>query len=313
MKLLAWIGRQKSTALALSVVIAILLPGLGELLKPYVTEAVFGLLVLAFLRTDYSDLRIHLKSPRLVIFATIWTTLLIPLIIVFFCLVTGLKQLIPDLFLGLTLQAIASPLTAAPAIAIIMGLDATLVLITLIASSILVPFSAPMIVSLFGLELSLSATAFGLKLFYILAGAAALALVIRKVLGKAVVKAHGDEIDGTNILFLFVFVCAVMGGLGQQILTQPLLVLGLTILAFFIFFVLLLTTFLIFKVAGLEKAFALGMLASQRNMGLMLAGTSGLVPELTWLYFAVSQFPLYLSPLLLKAVVRRLKSVNRTG
>ena len=308
MKQLAWIGRQKSKALAACVAVGILLPGLGEYLKPYVSEAVFGLLVLAFLRTDYSDLKPHLRKPFLVIAATLWTILLVPLMIVVICTLTGVQKINPDLFLGITLQAIASPLTAAPAIAMIMGLDATLVLITLVASTALVPLSAPIIVSVFDLDLSLSATAFGLKLFFILTGAALLGAVLRKILGKAMIDTRSDEIDGINIVFLLIFVCAVMSGLGQNILSEPMLVMGLTILAFVVFFVLLLTTTLVFKNAGIEKAFALGMMVSQRNMGLMLAGTSGLVPELTWLYFAVSQFPLYFSPLLLRPIVRRIKN-----
>lgn len=307
MKLFAWIGRQKSTAIAVSMIIGILLPALGALLKPIISEAVFGLLVLAFLRTDYTDYKAHLKRPGLVLAATVWTTLLIPIMIIVVCSVTGVKQLNADLFLGLTLQAIASPMTAAPAIAVIMGLDGTLLLITLLASTVLVPFSAPVLVFIFDLELSLSPGAFGLKLFWLLAGAAVLGTGLRKFLGKKMIAAHSDEIDGINILILFVFVCAVMSSLGKQILTQPLLVLGLVMLAFLIFFILLASTFLIFKFTGAEQAFALGMLTSQRNMGLMLAGTSGLVPELTWLYFAVSQFPLYLSPLMLSPVVRRIK------
>ena len=45
---------------------------------------------------------------------------------------------------------------------------------------------------------------------------------------------------------------------------------------------------------------------SQRNMGLMVAATPGVLPGLTWLYFALSQFPIYLSPQLLKPIVGRL-------
>jgi BASS family bile acid:Na+ symporter len=51
---------------------------------------------------------------------------------------------------------------------------------------------------------------------------------------------------------------------------------------------------------------ALGLMVSQRNMGLMLAATDGILPGTTWLYFAFSQFPIYLTPLLLKPIVQRL-------
>jgi hypothetical protein len=58
--------------------------------------------------------------------------------------------------------------------------------------------------------------------------------------------------------------------------------------------------------------FALGLMVSQRNMGLMLAATDGVLPGTTWLYFAVSQFPIYLSPQLLKPMVRKL-TAQRTA
>lgn len=58
---------------------------------------------------------------------------------------------------------------------------------------------------------------------------------------------------------------------------------------------LLLVTSLVFRWAGRENAFALGLVTSQRNLGLMLAATGGAAPPLVWLYIAVSQFPIYLT------------------
>jgi BASS family bile acid:Na+ symporter len=44
-------------------------------------------------------------------------------------------------------------------------------------------------------------------------------------------------------------------------------------------------------------------------MGLMLAATGGIVPDLTWLYFALAQFPIYLLPQILKPLAGR---INRS-
>jgi BASS family bile acid:Na+ symporter len=54
-------------------------------------------------------------------------------------------------------------------------------------------------------------------------------------------------------------------------------------------------------------------MTSQRNMGLMLAATGGALPDLTWLYFALSQFPIYLSPQMLKPLVRRLQRDSKSS
>ena len=44
---------------------------------------------------------------------------------------------------------------------------------------------------------------------------------------------------------------------------------------------------------------------------LMLAATGGVLPDLTWLYFALSQFPIYLSPQLLQPIARHLTTQTR--
>lgn len=303
---LAWLGRQRTRAVAALVFLGIALPPLGALLKPYITEAVFLLLTLAFLRVDMADLRGYLRRPGLALAATAWTALAVPLLFGGGAMLVGLDGTAPALFLALALQGIASPMMAAPALAALMGLDATLVLVTLIASTALIPLTAAGFADLMGLSLALSPLALGRNLFMILAGSALLAIVLRKVVGRAAIEHRRDEIDGLNILALFVFVAAVMAGMGSRILAAPLLVLGLTLLAFAVFLIVLAVTIAVFAWAGRERALALGFMASQRNMGLMLAATGGALPDLTWLYFAVSQFPIYLSPQLLKRPAQRI-------
>ena len=310
MELLNWIGRQRTRAIAALVLIGILIPPLGAVLKPYVTEAVIGLLCITFLRIDVSAFRSYLRKPQLVIAATVWTAFAIPVLFAIGTKLFGVDGTSPALFQGLILQAVASPMMAAPAFAALMGLDATLVLVTLIFSTVLTPLSAPFFATLLSLDLSLSPTDLGLKLLAILAGSAIVGLLLRKIIGVAKVAHYRDEIDGVNIIILFVFISAVMGDVGIEFLNQPLLMLGLVALAFIVFGLLLAVTYIVFTAFGAKRAFAVGMMTSQRNMGLMLAGTGGVVPELTWLYFAVAQFPIYLSPLMLQTIAKLIERKN---
>lgn len=304
---LTWLGGQGTRAIAALVLFGIAIPPLGELLRPFVTEAVFVLLCISFMRVDIARLRDHLRQPGLVLAATAWTTLGVPLIIGASGLATGLDARSPDLYLALMLQAVASPMMASPALAAVMGLDSTLVLITLVTSTALVPFSAPLFAYVFfGAALTLSPLGLGLKLVAILAGSLLVAAAIRWSAGASAIKRHAAPIDGFNIVILFVFVSAVMGSLAGSFLADPLRVVELALLAFAVFFALLGVTALIFRNAGWERALALGLMVSQRNMGLMLAATDGILPGTTWLYFALCQFPIYLSPQLLKPIVRRL-------
>src|SRR5579859_398064 len=168
---LAWLGRQGTRAVAALVFIGIAVPPLGALLKPYVTEAIFLLLCVAFMRVDVAAVLGHMRRPGIVVAATAWTTLAVPLLVGVVCLAVGFDRQAPDLFLGVMLQGVASPIMAGPAFAALMGLDATLVLITLVTSTALVPLTAPLFAYMFlGSVLSLSPLALGLKLLAILGG-----------------------------------------------------------------------------------------------------------------------------------------------
>jgi hypothetical protein len=304
---LAWLGAQGTRAIAALVFIGIAVPPLGELLRPFVTEAVFLLLCISFMRVDIGALRDHLRRPGVVLAATAWTTLGVPLIFALICLASGVNAGSPDLYLALMLQAAASPMMAAPALAAVMGLDATLVLITLVTSTALVPITAPLFAyAFFGAALTLSPLGLALKLSVMLAGSLLVAGAIRWSVGASAIRRYKGEIDGFNILILFVFVAAVMGNVVGGFWAEPVKTLELMVLAFAVFFALVGVTTLIFRRIGRERALALGLMVSQRNMGLMVAATDGVLPGTTWLYFALSQFPIYLSPQLLKPVVRKL-------
>ncbi len=139
----------------------------------------------------------------------------------------------PDLFLGLMLQMVASPMMAAPALAALMGLDATLVLITLVTGTALVPFSAPAFAYMFfGNVLTLSPLALGAKLFAILGGSLLVAALIRRLAGAARIARYRQPIDGFNILILLVFVSGVMENVAASIWANPVQLLVLTLFAF---------------------------------------------------------------------------------
>jgi BASS family bile acid:Na+ symporter len=306
---LTWLGRQGTRALAALVFVGIAAPSVGAVLKPFLAEAVFVLLCISFVRVDPMVFRGYLKRPGIVLAATAWTSLVIPALFGVSCLVFGVKDHSPDLFHALMLQAIASPMMAAPSLAALMGLDATLVLVTLVTSTALIPFTAPLFSYAFiGHGLALSPLALGLKLLAILVGSALVGIAIRRLASPIAIERHKDKVNGFNIVVLFVFVAAVMESVAARLVASPAIVIGFAALAFVVFFAVLGLTILFFVRAGRERAFVLGLMASQRNMGLMLAATGGVLPDLVWLYFALSQFPIYLSPQLLQPLARRLVS-----
>src|SRR4051812_33983358 len=230
LRALAWLGRQGTRAVAALVVVGIALPPLGEMLRPYVAEAIFLLLCLSFMRVDTAALREHVRRPGIVLSASAWTMIAVPALTGIGCLAAGLDKSSPDLFLAIMLQAVASPMMAAPALAALMGLDSTLALITLVAGTALVPLTAPLFAWIFfGSALALSPLALGVKLALMLAGSLGVAMTIRKLSGIAAIRRHREPIDGVNIVILMVFVSAVMGSVAGDLWADPLRVAGVAV------------------------------------------------------------------------------------
>lgn len=307
-RLLAALGRRGSRALAIAVPLAIATPPLGRVLQPWLTEAVFCLLVLSFLRLDVPRLRAHLRRPRLLLAATLWTALGVPLLLAAAARAVDLPARAPELNLGLMLQALASPLMAGPSLAALMGLDATLVLVTLVLGTLALPLVAAVLGPLLlGPALSpggLAGAALLVRLTLLLGGSLLAALALRRAIGLPRLARHDAAVDGASILALAVFVFAVMGPVAAAAWAAPLVFAGLAALAFATFAALFLLTAWLFRRAGQAEALSLGIMASQRNMGLMVAAVGGILPPTAWLYFALCQFPIYLSPLLLRPFVR---------
>ncbi|MFT5173444.1 MAG: hypothetical protein ACI8W7_001621 [Gammaproteobacteria bacterium] len=304
--MLHWVGRQGTRGVAVAVLSATLIPGLGDTFRPILGEVVFVLLTIAFVRLQATALRQHLHHPRVALSAFVWTALAIPLLIGALCQGLSINELAPQIYLALMLQAIASPMMATPAIVMLLGLDATVVLIVMVASTAALPLSSMAFAQLFiGAELELAPSELGLRLFVLLTGSAAVALLLRRILGAPRIVALKTEFDGLNIIALFVFAAAIMGSVVPNLIEHPQTVLLLTVVVFAVFFALQLLSTLLFLRAGREAACAIGFMCSQRNMGMMLVATAGAVSEQVWLYCALAQLPIYLGPMLLKPLVRR--------
>jgi len=306
---LVWLGRQGTRAVAASLFLALAFPSLAAWCKPIVPEAIFALLILAFLRVDPRELRGHFAEPTLVLVATMWTMLIVPAGLGVAFALAGVPDRLPQLYVGLVLQSVAPPIMSAPAFAALMGLESALSLATLIAGFAVTPLSAAVLAQLFlGAATRLSPLGLGLRLLLILAGSALSAALIRRIAGAGWIDRQRESIDGLSVVTLFVFAVAVMDGVGIGLLTRPWVMIGLTTLAFVLALGLTALTTVVFARVGWGRSLALGLACGHRNLGLMLAATGGTIPDLSWLYFGLAQFPIYLVPQLLQPVARRFRA-----
>lgn len=311
---LDWLGRQGTKAIAASLLVGIAIPPLAAALKPLFPIAIFVLLILAFLRVDPVALRTQFVKPGRVLLASAWIMVAIPVLLGLFFAWFEPDRAGTGLMLGLIMQAAAPPVLSATAVAAILSLDAALSLATLILCTAATPIIAPLLVSYFaGSSLGLDPVQLGFRLALFLGGAYLVSRIARWSLGAPRISRSGAAIDGISVIMLVVFGIALMDGITERAIKEPLLVFALTALAFALAIGLYALTSFMFWRAGPERALALGFSGAHRNMAVMIAAAGAGVPEMTWVYFATAQFPIYLVPLLATPLVHRLLKPRLPG
>src|SRR5258707_14422968 len=143
---LAWLGRCGTTAVAVSILLGIVLPPLGTLVRPFFPETVFLLLCLAFLRVDPGALRAQFARPWLLIAAAVWIMLIVPVLVGLCLNALDLFDRSPGLLLALMLNVVAPPIFASPPLPVLLALTAGVRLPIFFASLPPRPFLAPALV-----------------------------------------------------------------------------------------------------------------------------------------------------------------------
>lgn len=306
--ILALAGRHGTLLAAASIFIGLFVAPLSAAFKPYLGEAIILMLTLAFLRVNPEDLWAHWTRPGLIAAATVWVMLVVPLGLGAAFVLIGLDRLAPGLYFMLVLQISAPGLMSSPALAALLGLDVALTLASLIVSTAITPLTAGLFTHVYLGTALASPVGFGFRLLAIIAGCALGAAIVRRIAGDAFIESQSERIDGLSVIAMSTFAIAAMDGVVDHFRADPLLVVGLTALAFALALIMIALTALVFLRAGPARAFAIGLIAGNRNIGLMLAATGFLVPDVAWLYFALAQFPIYLLPHLLRPLARRVSA-----
>jgi len=223
---------------------------------------------------------------------------------------SGIRETMPALYTIMILHSAITPITSSAAFAALMGLDVAFSLFTLIISNALSPLTTVAFSYLFLGSSLFSPIELGVKLFLFFAGAGAVAYAIRRIAGQAWIERQKEPIDGLNVIAVFVFAIAAMDGVPRHVMADPLFAIALFALIIVLSCALIGLSVLVFWRAGIERGVVIGLLAAFRNIGLVMATLGASLPDLAWFYFAMAQFPIYLLPVLLQPLARRL-TANR--
>lgn len=308
---LAWLGRLGTRAVAASLLAGLLLPQLAVLARPLLAPAVFTLLIVAFIRVPRDRLLEPVRRPAAALSAAFWIMLVVPAAFAIALYGFGIAAVAPGLSLGIFLMLIAPPVVSSPAFAGLIGLNAIHSLAILVISMVITPLTAPIFVAaVLDRSVNLDPVTIGSRLFWLMAGAAVVAVILRRIVGWQRVAASGELLDGINVVVLFVFIVALMGDTTFRFLEEPLRVTLIVVLTFAIAGFILGVTALVLIRSGRAEALTAGLAASNRNMGLIPAAVGASLPPETWLWFALAQFPIYLLPAIIKPLIPKLTGKN---
>ena len=307
LKALAWLGGLGSRGVALMFALGIAMPFLGPILRPHLTEAIVAMLAIAFLRVKPDALMELIRRPWPVLAVTVWMMVATPLIAA--PLVAVLKPADPGLVLGIALQVAAPPTMTSAAYAGLLGLDAAYGLALLVGSMLVTPLTSPLAANhVAGATVPIDVVALSLRLVLVVGGAVGAAVVLRRLIGRERLERHGRALDGITMLLLFVFAAAIMDAAVWLLLSDPVELLKLLGLVFVVALVMTWTTAPLFRAFGVDRTLTAALCAGHRNMGVLVAAMGATtLPDTTLAYFAMAQFPVYLAPILVGAVARRLK------
>jgi hypothetical protein len=304
-KLLAYIGRQGAKGMGISLLVAavipLIIPGSGAALRRWLPAMIMIFLVNAFARVDISHARRMVARPARLLCGLGWTMLVVPVVFWLALSLVGRDNLDPGLVLALSLQAAAAPIITMPAVAMVLELEVTFPVLLLLATMAVQPFTAPFVAPwVAGAVVPVDGFLLGRNLLLMIGGSAVLAAARRRLAGLARLEQYRLEITGANLIGFTLFGLTMFDGVVLRVFTQPLLLLSLSALAFLIALGNLGAALVFLRAFGRDNAFMTGFAAGHRNVGLMAAAQSGSLPDLTWLYFALVQLPIYLTPMLLR-------------
>ena len=304
---LAALGKRGTEGFALSILLGLALPQFAAIARPWLPVTIFCFMTIVFLRADFGIIAGLIRRPMKLGLSSLWLILMPAVLVSAIIAIGGRTGMDPGLVLGLAILGAAPPIMSSPAIAILYGFEASLVTASVLGVTIAIPLYAPVLVELIaGQAVPLDRSVLMLRLLIFVGGGIGVALVLRRIFGPAKVTARKAELDGFGVLMYFIFAIAAMDGVTAAAAEKPQMIMQFLGIAFALAFFGLVLGMLFLRFCAPEERFILGYATAQRNMGLLVAALGTGVPETTFLFFALAQFPIYILPWVLKPLALRI-------
>ncbi|NQW53198.1 MAG: hypothetical protein HQ465_18350 [Rhodospirillales bacterium] len=297
-------GRRATTLLPFSLLLGLLFQDVAAATRPLLLPLAVILLMLALARVDGGRLLSLLRRPGLAIVLALLNLIAVPLVVWPVWQSLGLW---PGLIAALCLSAMAPGIISAATTATFLRLDSSLALLISLITNFLVPFTLPpLALWLLGFDLKIGLFDLSLRLGIIVALALAGAIAIRRWLGPRIAEA-GPTLDGVSVVVLMVFAIPLMDGVVARALLEPVKLAGFIVSAFGG----MILCNLVMAAATLpfldrRTALTAGYCSGGRHNALLMAVLPVTADPDIFLFIAAVQFPIYMMPMLLQPLYRRL-------
>lgn len=301
---LSRIARHGGIILAAGVFAGVALPAAAGVFRPALTPAVWALLALSAVRVEWTGAASEVRRPAKVLALVALLVVASPIVMALLTRVIPLPGGLAD---ALVLMAASSPIMSSPALALLLGLDAALSMVVMLAATLAVPLTVPLAAAgLLGLHLGGGAAALSARLGLFVASALLSGIVLRRVAGTARLARAAGAVDGLVVVLLVVFAVAIMDGVAARLIAEPARVLGFIAAAFLANLGLQALAGAVCLGLGRRRALTVGLSAGNRNMALLMAVLPPSADPDLFLFFALAQLPIYILPAAMSGLYRRL-------
>ena len=306
--LTALIRRHGAWLMAAGAGLGILVPDLAAAANPALLPLSCLTMFLALLRVEPAAFVAVLRRPGLGIVVIFWILLACPVLV--WCL--G-RLVLPadDVFLrAMTLIAATPGMMSAAAYGVLLGTDVALLTLVGLPTNILAPVILPAVALLLGGGAAIDPVVTALRLAVMIGASFGGAFLVTALIGRPRIRRAAPAIDTGITLLVAAVGLAVMHGVGPALVAAP----GFMTLAILSTLALNLalqaTGFAVFGFAILgpvpvQARLSAALVSGNRNMILLLAAISGQGDRPLELIMAAGQLPLYLSPLIVAPLYRR--------
>ena len=284
-----------------AVVLGVFAPTLSHALFPFIFIALFFVVVFSLCTLDRCPSVILFSLDHFVIRIVLWQLVALPAMLLAFTKLVS----IPDVIAGMMLATVsASSVFAGPALVGMLGLDRDQATRCMVMSTLGMPFSLLLFGSLMGVlpeDLSIQHYVGQANFFLVIPLIIALLYwTFKDRMNQTVDRVLTSGMSWGSTLALMVFCIGAMHSISSADGHELVKVISYGAVAVLLSLALFSITAAVFAGSGPRSALLAGMLSANRNVALSAAFLGSAASSDLMVYVAVSQFPIFMFPLLVQ-------------